>query len=406
MNMRLILRSLIWLGWILTVQPQSSQGAEPKYDDLESIERHAQRVFEMASPAVVKITEGLEDEYGWSGVIATADGYVVSCEHHGMTSGEQVFVHLSDGRRIPARTLGSLDSLDIGLFQILDSGPWPRVEFGKSTQVKLDDLCVAIGYPRINKPDSDHTPTVRLGRIVFPDATPYAVWSSCRIMQGDSGGGLFDLNGRLVGVCSGSSALTRASARHVGIELFERHWNDLVESKRLESSTADQFDSRAALDTPWAGRVELSPKLGSGKIDAEFHELLESVPSVAVEVLCDREQKVLGTIVGPEGWVLTKSSEVFGDLTIRLVDGREMPARIFGTDHEHDLALLKVSGIDLPQIRWRDGSVPRTGSLVAATGCQQKPGTVGILSHPGREIPPERGTIIGSIEIIVARWWC
>ncbi|WP_164103404.1 trypsin-like peptidase domain-containing protein [Candidatus Laterigemmans baculatus] len=399
--MRMLFILLVWLGWIMVIQLQSSQGAQPDSDDLVSVERRVQSVCKTASPAVVKITVSLEGAHGWSGVIATADGYVVSCAHHAETPGEEVFVHLSDGRSVPAQLLGSHESMDIALFRILDDGPWPYVAFGKSAEMKPEELCVGIGYPSIDAPASNRTPTVRMGRIVLADAAPWIVVSSCRVEQGDSGGGLFDMQGRLVGVCSGNGSLTRASTRHVGIELFERHWNDLVEVKRLESPSEDEVYAHVApiINRFNSRRIDLKPQYGLGSIDSAFHRSIVSFPPIAVEVLCDGEQKVLGTIVGPKGWVLTKSSELFGDVSIRLADGRELPAPVHGTSHEHDLALLKVSGIELPQIRWSDRGTPLLGTMVAATGCRQAPGTVGIISHPGREVLAETGCIIPSIQL-------
>ena len=49
---------------------------------------------------------------------------------------------------------------------------------------------------------------------------------------------------------------------------------------------------------------------------------------------CDGTDAWLGTIVGPDGWVLTKASELKGRITCRLRDGRELDARNVGV-HRH-----------------------------------------------------------------------
>ena len=63
---------------------------------------------------------------------------------------------------------------------------------------------------------------------------------------------------------------------------------------------------------------------------------------MVVRVCCDGRNGVLGTIVGPHGWVLTKASELHGKLTCRLRDGRQLDARIVGLSPQYDLAMLKM----------------------------------------------------------------
>lgn len=103
-------------------------------------------------------------------------------------SNPSVDEELSDCLRLPAELLGSHDLLDIALFKISVTGPWPHVEFGKSKEMKIDESCIAIGYPYLSSPLDDRTATIRLGRILFAEATPLELINSYRVKQGDSGG--------------------------------------------------------------------------------------------------------------------------------------------------------------------------------------------------------------------------
>jgi S1-C subfamily serine protease len=87
---------------------------------------------------------------------------------------------------------------------------------------------------------------------------------------------------------------------------------------------------------------------------------------IAVEVLGDGKRKSLGTIVGRDGWILTKASELYGNLSCRLADGRVVPATVTAVSREHDLALLNASAHDLPEACWSDQKRIAVGTLVAA----------------------------------------
>ena len=68
-----------------------------------------------------------------------------------------------------------------------------------------------------------------------------------------------------------------------------------------------------------------------------------------------------GVIVAAEGFVLTNDHVIEGadGIEVVLSDGRQLQARVRGTDPESDLAVLKIEGENLPAIstpsgRWRD----------------------------------------------------
>jgi serine protease Do len=69
-----------------------------------------------------------------------------------------------------------------------------------------------------------------------------------------------------------------------------------------------------------------------------------------------------GFIIDPSGYVVT-NNHVVGEadsVRVELADGRELPAKVVGTDPKTDLALLKIeAGADLPTVAF--------GSLAAWT---------------------------------------
>src|SRR4051794_31042946 len=61
-----------------------------------------------------------------------------------------------------------------------------------------------------------------------------------------------------------------------------------------------------------------------------------------VRVQCDGKDAALGTVVGADGWVVTKNSELKGRITCLLRDGRSFEAKLVGAHDVTDLAMLKI----------------------------------------------------------------
>jgi serine protease Do len=96
-----------------------------------------------------------------------------------------------------------------------------------------------------------------------------------------------------------------------------------------------------------------------------------------------------GVIVASDGLIMTNHHVIADAAKIRvaLKDGRELEAKLVGTDAKSDLALLRVSGQNLPAIQMADSSKLRTGDLVLAIGSPFGLGqtvTMGIVSAVGR----------------------
>lgn len=96
-----------------------------------------------------------------------------------------------------------------------------------------------------------------------------------------------------------------------------------------------------------------------------------------------------GVIVSPDGYVLTNHHVIEGadDIQLVLADGRQLKARVRGTDPESDLAVLKADGDALPAITLGNVDSVRVGDVVLAIGNPFGFGstvTMGIVSALGR----------------------
>ena len=126
--------------------------------------------------------------------------------------------------------------------------------------------------------------------------------------------------------------------------------------------------------------VEQSPFLS----DPFFKNFFNFVPQ-------KRLQKALGSgvIVSKDGYIITNNHVVGGadKVDVKLSDGRIFRAKIIGTDPKSDIAVIKISTKDLPNINIGDSSRLRVGTVVLAVGNPFGLGqtvTMGIVSALGR----------------------
>jgi serine protease Do len=105
-----------------------------------------------------------------------------------------------------------------------------------------------------------------------------------------------------------------------------------------------------------------------------------------VRVLCDEKDAALGAVVGADGWVLTKASQLRGRIVCHLSDGREFPARMVGRKDDYDLAMLKIEAKGLTPVHWRESKADPVGNWVATPGMDDVPVAVGVMSVAARKI--------------------
>ena len=188
--------------------------------DLQAIENHVQKVVEKVMPATVCLRVG--NRQG-SGVIVNREGHILTAGHVCGAVNRDVTVILMDGRRLRGRTLGANNTIDSGMAVITDQADFPSVEMAKSAALKKGQWCLALGHPggyKIGRP-----PVVRLGRLQGVSAK--LLVSDCALVGGDSGGPLFDMHGRVIGIHSRIGDKLSANA-HVPIDTYRETWTRLA----------------------------------------------------------------------------------------------------------------------------------------------------------------------------------
>ncbi len=140
---------------------------------------------------------------------------------------------------------------------------------------------------------------------------------------------------------------------------------------------------------PDAGPRTAAPAAG---VPSSFVELARAVDPSVVSI------RSLGTgvIIDRRGLILTNHHviEGAGRIVVALADGRELPARVIGSDGPIDLALLRVDADDLPPAPLGDSDELQVGDWVVAIGNPfglDHSVTAGIVSAKGRTTDEVRG---------------
>ena len=188
--------------------------------DLETIQKSVERVIPQARAATVCIEI---DEGSGTGVIVSEDGLVLTAAHVATRVNKKATVILEDGTRLKAKTLGLVADKDAAMVQILDKGTYPFVEIDRAESTRLGDWIFSLGHA--GGFDKERGSVVRLGRLVRIAGATFQ--SDCMLIGGDSGGPLFDLSGKLVGIHSRVGQQAQVNM-HVPLAEFIANWDGLI----------------------------------------------------------------------------------------------------------------------------------------------------------------------------------
>lgn len=192
--------------------------------DLQQIEQHVQTIVRSLIECTVSLRVGPAQG---SGVLVSADGYILTAAHVSGPPGRRIEVALADGTITIGRTLGRSRFFDASLIKVDESERiWPFAPLGEISSVRNGDWCLVTGHP--GGYQSDRPPVVRLGRVV--QIADRLIQTDCELVGGDSGGPVFDMYGRVIAINSRIGEDTSLNL-HVPVDIYARNWERLVASE-------------------------------------------------------------------------------------------------------------------------------------------------------------------------------
>jgi serine protease Do len=274
-----------------------------------------------------------------SGFVISADGFVVT-NNHVIDGADQVEVFFTDGIRLPAKVVGKDDKTDLAVLKVESDHPLTFVEFGDSDNAVVGDWVMAIGNP------FGLGGSVTLGIVSARNrdiqAGPYDqyIQTDASINQGNSGGPLFDMNGKVIGI---NTAIIARGGSSLGIgfavpgNLAKPVIDQLTEfgeTRRgwlgvgIQEVTDDIASSLGRPNTNGALVIDITPGGPSDGQIAEGDIILE-FDSRPIERMRDLPRVVALTAVGKAVpvKVLRQGAEMVVDITLgRLEVGEQLLA--------------------------------------------------------------------------------
>tara|TARA_R110002072_G_scaffold42064_21_gene119095 strand:- start:415944 stop:417914 length:1971 start_codon:yes stop_codon:yes gene_type:complete len=450
--------------------------------ELRSVEAQTKEVVESIQSATVSITSGFGRG---TGVIIREDGLVLTAAHVAGGVDDQLMVTMADGTELSARVLGCDHEHDIALALILDQGEYPYADLADT--VTPGQWCIALGHPGGRTPD--RSAVLRVSRVSDDEHTIVGrsgFSSTASLINGDSGGPLFDLEGRVIGIHQSVNPFDTERSYHASVEtvhermaallarqefgtsIFDRlgepmeeapvdthrdegqsgelpskatqrvvrnvqdlselpeHVREMIESREGGGSDSPATDSPTIADADSSSetpktestqarrvlRFELDPNdrgrteeivreqlremgidrnvringLEETSASASRKELLLAVESATepwnqstARIFCDGARVAIGAVIDRDGYLVTKASELSGSISVE-INGDQYEAVITAIDQLNDIAIIKVSAVDLVPIEWADFQTPPVGTFVAVAGASDAIG-FGAVSH-------------------------
>jgi S1-C subfamily serine protease len=373
-------------------------------DGLREFEARVRAVAPKARDAVVAIViapragaDAKEPAGTGSGTLISPDGWVLTAGHVGQEPGRAVTVLLADGTELKGLTAGQHfgPDGDVGLVKADPAGrTLPFAELGAAASLATGDPVLALGHPLGPERSPWRPPPLRVGRVLGREGWRIAI--DAPLSPGDSGGGVFDLEGRLVGVNSAAASRPELNLAAT-VESAGSRMESLREGLATGAWLADPAKNpiEAAMEDRMSDAVADEGRLAD---DADAREeqydrraqVLESLSTLTdpyadavVAVLVDSRDACYGTLVDDEGHVLTKASELGNAVRrvdVLLDDGQAVRARRLAEDRAMDLAIVGIDPIDAVPVDFGDAPEPALGDALLTVGRGIAPLALGFRS--------------------------
>ena len=193
---------------------QMSDRSQQQQQMEEFMQRFAER-FGQGRPQMPqgKQRPGPKGQGVGTGFIVDASGIIVT-NHHVVGKAESITVTLSDGRKLPAKLLGGDDKTDLAVLKVESDKALPFVSFGDATKIRVGQAVMAVGNPfGLGGTVTTGIVSAR-GRDIHSGPFDDYIQTDAAINRGNSGGPLFDMDGKVIGI---NTAIFSPTGGNIGL---------------------------------------------------------------------------------------------------------------------------------------------------------------------------------------------
>lgn len=261
-----------------------------------------------------------------SGVIVRKDGYIIT-NYHVIQNANKITVRLRNGDSYSATLQGTDKRLDIAVLKIKADDLHPAV-YGDSDQLTVGETAIAIGNP-LGELGGTVTSGIisALNRDILIEGTSLnLLQTSAAVNRGNSGGGLFNARGELIGIVNAkSSGRMGSSIEGIG---FAIPINDAKEA--AEAIIKDGYVK---------GRIEIGIKITQIKTKEEAGQSGLKEPGIyVIEITKENGFKPGDRIVLLQGKPVTSTEEIIAAVKARK-DGDKLTFQVERGGNTFDLTV-------------------------------------------------------------------
>lgn len=315
-------------------------------------------IYAKTSPSVVTIQASSvqnQTEASGSGVIMSADGYVITNEH--VVDGANLFtVVLESGKNYQAELVGSDEKTDLAVLKVETEDELTPAEFGDSDSLTVGERCYTIGSPGgielqntftggyISAINRDVTINDRVMSLIQTDAA---------INSGNSGGALLNVYGEVIGITSAKISSTGSSTTYEGLGFA------------IPMSTAKEIVDELIAHGYISGR----PAIGiSGMTVTEQMSQYYNIPQGMLVTSVDTRSDAYAQGVQANDVITAIDGEAVSDMTeINAIKekheaGDEITLTIYRSGKEKKIKIKLMDENDLPEIESTQQNSSQGGS--------------------------------------------
>ncbi|MBX3498297.1 MAG: DegQ family serine endoprotease [Alphaproteobacteria bacterium] len=244
-----------------------------------------------------------------TGFIIDASGLIVT-NNHVAGRASSIVVTLADGRKFPAKLLGADDKTDLALLKIESKEPLPFVSFGDAGKIRVGQPVMAVGNPfGLGGTVTTGIVSAR-GRDIRSGPFDDYIQTDAAINKGNSGGPLFDMDGKVIGI---NTAIFSPTGGSIGLgfaipsSLAEPVIAQLKEHGKvargqlgvqIQPVTQDIADSLSLKSTDGALVAGVMPDSAALKAGLKDGDIIRSVDGKDVKTLRDLTRMIAAVAPG------------------------------------------------------------------------------------------------------------